>query len=70
MSGATLSGLTYPGFMSKPRCTGALCPAGAGPPSIDVVRKIQSPQTIGDEWPRPGIAVFHATFSVFDQLSG
>src|SRR5215210_1097423 len=31
-------------------------------PSSAVVRKIFLPQTIGDEWPRPAIAVFHFTF--------
>src|SRR5215470_12416845 len=33
-------------------------------PSSAVVRKIRSPQTIGEEWPRPGMAVFHFTFCV------
>jgi hypothetical protein len=30
--------------------------------STAVVKKIRSPQTIGDEWPRPGIGVFQRTF--------
>ena len=47
-----------------------MCPSGAGPPSIDVVRKTRSPQTIGDEWPRPGTGVFHAMFLPGDHSSG
>src|SRR5688572_29980969 len=35
-----------------------------------LVRKTQSPQTMGDDQPRPGISRFHATFSVADQRSG
>src|SRR5262245_9098715 len=36
--------------------------SGAIGPSIEVVRKIRLPETIGDEWPRPGIAIFQRTF--------
>ena len=35
-----------------------------------MVRNTFSPQTIGDDQPRPGISVFHETFSVLDQRSG
>src|SRR6185503_9964830 len=31
-------------------------------PSIAVVTKIRFSQTIGDEWPRPSIGVFHLMF--------
>jgi len=40
------------------------------PSPAAVVRKIRSPQTIGDEWPRPGTVTFQITFSVSDHLSG
>src|SRR6266446_2316412 len=40
------------------------------PELIAVVRNTFSPQTIGDDQPRPGISVFHETFSVLDQRSG
>ena len=40
------------------------------PPSCAVVRKILSPQTIGDELPRPGTGFFQTTFSVADHVSG
>jgi hypothetical protein len=33
-------------------------------PSIEVVRNILLPQTMGEEWPRPGMGVFHWTFFV------
>src|SRR5215510_5586597 len=33
-------------------------------PSIAVVRKIRSPQTMGEECPRPSTGVFHFTFLV------
>ena len=36
--------------------------------AIDVVKKTRSSQTTGDECPRPGISVFHAMFSVADQV--
>src|ERR1041385_6320471 len=39
----------------------ALCP-GTSSPSTAVVTKIRLPQTIGDECPRPGRAVFHFMF--------
>ena len=39
------------------------------PSSRAVVRKMLSPQTIGDEWPRPGTGTFHFTRSVADHLS-
>src|SRR6185295_9018497 len=45
-------------------CFAALWPAGAGPPSIAVVRKTFLPQMIGDEKPSPGIATFQSTFFV------
>src|SRR5688572_11156189 len=35
-----------------------------------VVRKIRSPQTIGEECPRPSIGVFHFTFIVALQSVG
>src|SRR5918997_1593536 len=44
-------------------CTGAFAP-GTGSPSIAVVRKTLLPQTIGEEWPRPGTAAFHLRFLV------
>src|SRR5262249_23501858 len=50
-------------------CFGGFAP-GMTSPSIAVVRKIRSPQTIGEEWHRPGIAVFHFTFSVGLHLVG
>src|SRR5690348_16311604 len=37
---------------------------------MTVVRKTLSPQTIGDDQPRPGRSVFQAIFSVVDQVSG
>src|SRR5438093_13295081 len=40
------------------------------PELIAVVRNTFSPQTIGDAQPRPGISVFHETFSVLDHRSG
>ena len=39
-------------------------------PSTAVVRKIRLPHTTGDEWPRPGMGVFHSTFSDALQVSG
>src|SRR5262245_44618099 len=42
-------------------CLGPLCPGTTGP-SMEVVRNILLPQTIGDECPLPGIGVFHWTF--------
>src|SRR5262245_59143544 len=33
-------------------------------PSITAVRKMRSPQTTGEEWPRPAIGVFHLMFLV------
>src|SRR6185295_9617878 len=44
-------------------CGTAFAP-GTRAPSMAVVRKILFPQTIGDEWPRPAIAVFHLIFIV------
>src|SRR6266511_2513558 len=44
-------------------CLTAFAPGTSGP-SIAVVRKILFPQTIGDEWPRPAIGVFHLIFLV------
>ena len=60
------------------------CLADAGAPSLrrklridtrrpwfrDVVRKMRSPHTIGDECPRPGTGRFHRTLTVSDQRSG
>ena len=40
------------------------------PEFTTVVRRTRSPQTIGDDQPRPGKSVFQATFSVADQRSG
>src|SRR5436305_4869303 len=34
---------------------------GFGSPLTAVVRKMRSPQTTGQEWPRPGIGVFQRT---------
>src|SRR5689334_5482525 len=42
-------------------CLTALAP-GTISPSMSAVRKMSLPQTIGDEWPRPGSAVFHLMF--------
>src|SRR6185436_17524481 len=42
-------------------CSTALAP-GTASPSMAVVRKIRLSQTMGDESPRPGIAVFHLMF--------
>src|SRR5262245_18099633 len=39
-------------------------------PSMDVVRKIRAPQTIGEECPRPSIGVFHFTFLVAPHSAG
>src|ERR1044072_689962 len=47
----------------------ALCP-GTNSPSTAVVTKIRLPQTIGDECPRPGIAVFHFMFLAAVQSEG
>src|SRR5258706_720199 len=38
--------------------------------SMAVSRKIRSPHTIGDEWPRPGISVFQTTLLVALQWTG
>src|SRR5690606_10494859 len=38
-------------------------------PSMAVVRKMRLPQTTGDEWPRPGMGVFHRMFDV-SQVTG
>src|SRR4029453_9536911 len=47
----------------------AFAPATMGP-SIEEVRKILLPHMIGDECPRPGIAVLHWTFFVWLHSSG
>src|SRR5579862_7317932 len=40
-------------------------------PSFDADwRKSASPQTTGDEWPMPGIAVFHSMFSLSVNVTG
>ena len=44
--------------------------ASSSPRLTAVVRNTRSPQTIGDDQPRPGTSVFQATFSVADQRSG
>src|SRR6266550_579410 len=44
-------------------CFTAFAP-GTSAPSIAVVRNILLPQTIGEEWPRPAMAVFHLIFFV------
>src|SRR5689334_3981342 len=49
--------------LSPSICLTALAP-GTNAPSIAVVRKILFPQTIGEEWPRPAIGVFHLMFLV------
>src|SRR5215470_7951449 len=36
--------------------------SGTTSPSMSVVRKTFAPQTIGCEWPRPSIGVFHLMF--------
>src|SRR5690606_17907327 len=38
--------------------------------STQEVRKMRSPQTTGEEWPVPGMAVFQVTFSVSDHFRG
>src|SRR5258708_39522860 len=43
-------------------CVLPLGRSGIASPWIAVVRKMRLPHTIGDECPRPGIGVFHATF--------
>src|ERR1044072_3068025 len=43
---------------------------GIASPSRAVVRKIFLPQTIGDEWPKPSIGVFHLTFFLSLHSSG
>src|SRR5262249_59124356 len=48
---------TWPSIL----CSTALAP-GTTSPSMSVVRKILFPQTIGCEWPRPAIGVFHLMF--------
>src|SRR4029450_7384299 len=35
-----------------------------------VVRNTRSPQTIGDDQPRPGTSATHATFSVVENVTG
>src|SRR4051795_12350125 len=37
---------------------------------IAVVTKTRSPQTIGDDQPRPGTSAFHATLVVVDHVVG
>src|SRR5688500_19193773 len=54
-----LSGWTN--SLSPIMCFGAFAP-GTTSPSIAVVTKILLSQTIGDEWPRPSIGVFHLMF--------
>src|SRR5262245_22394860 len=54
----------YTTLFRSTKCVGALCVAGAGPPSMSVVRKTFLSQMIGCENPRPGSAVFHRTFFV------
>src|SRR5207249_4648867 len=49
--------------LSPSICLTALAP-GTIAPSIAVVRKILFPQTMGEEWPRPAIGVFHLMFLV------
>ena len=51
------------------RWIGALAP-GARSPSTAVVRKTRSPQTMGDEWPRPPTGTFQATFCELDHSVG
>src|SRR5579871_195492 len=46
-----------------------------GPPSLPsagtaVVRKMRSPHTMGEEWPRPGTLAFHAICSSSLQCNG
>src|SRR5260370_10853007 len=43
------------------RCLTGPAP-GRTSPSVSVVRKRRSPQTTGDEWPRPGTGVFQNIF--------
>src|SRR5262245_48593673 len=42
-------------------CSTAFAP-GTTSPSMSVVRKTLAPHTIGCEWPRPSIGVFHLMF--------
>ena len=46
------------------------CGASVSPPGTTDVMNTRSPQTIGDDQPWPGIAVFHRTFFVVLQVSG
>src|SRR6185436_3193983 len=50
-------------------CLTAFAPGTMGP-STAVVRKIFFPQTIGEEWPRPSIGVFHLIFFDAFQVVG
>src|SRR5688500_19778893 len=62
-----LSGWTN--SLSPIMCFGAFAP-GTTSPSIAVVTKILLSQTIGDEWPRPSIGVFHLMFLVVLHSAG
>src|SRR5207302_1792938 len=55
---------------SEPAWRGRGGSVAAGTVGTAVVRKILSPQTTGEEWPRPGIVAFHLVFSVSLQRSG
>src|SRR5687767_4879511 len=50
-------------------CLTAFAPGTTGP-SMAVVRKMRLPQTIGDEWLRPAIGVFHLMFWFGLQVAG
>src|SRR6185503_16406966 len=62
-----LSGWTY--SLSPSMCLTAFAPGTIGP-STAVVRKTFLPQTIGEEWPRPSIGVFHLMFFDAFQVVG
>ncbi|HUQ70035.1 MAG TPA: hypothetical protein VM165_10955, partial [Planctomycetaceae bacterium] len=46
------------------------CGCFALPSVVTVVRKMFLPATIGEDQPRPGIAVVHSRLEVLDHLSG
>src|SRR5882724_4028553 len=56
-------------FLSPPKYKPFFA-GSTSPELMAVVRNTRSPQTIGEDQPRPGISTFHATFSVADQWSG
>src|SRR5262245_43046369 len=83
---AVFSQIIFPVFQSRQRTRYWWLPGGILPTTsamysplrgglvfwslTTAVRKILSPQTIGDDQPRPGMPVFQATFLVVSQVSG